>query len=52
MGSMRTHTKLFVGLAVFAGAAGVVLGCYAFFIKTQAESLLKGLSAITVEAAA
>jgi len=47
-GSLRTRTKLFAALSVVAGAGVLTLSCYAFFIKVQAESLLKDLTTITV----
>lgn len=45
---MRTRTKLFTALSIVAGAGAFILSCYAFFIKTQAESLLNDLTKITV----
>ena len=45
---MRTRIKLFAALSVAAGAGVLTLSCYAFFIKLQAESLLKDLTTITV----
>jgi hypothetical protein len=47
-GSLRTRTKLFAALSIVAGAGAVLLTCYALFIKAQAESLLKDLTALTV----
>lgn len=45
---MGTRSKLLVALAVGAGAGAAVLGCYAFVVKSQAESLLRDLSALKV----
>ena len=47
-GSLRTRTKLVTAFSVVAGATAVVLSYYALFIKAQAESLLKDLTALTV----
>jgi len=47
-GSLRTRRKLITALSIVAGAGAVVLSCYALFIKAQAESLLKDLTALTV----
>ncbi len=45
---MRTPIKLLVALSVIVGAGVLTLCGYAFFIKVQAESLLKDLTKITV----
>jgi hypothetical protein len=47
-GSLRTRTKLLTAFSVLALVGAVVLSCYALFIKAQAESLLKDLTALTV----
>lgn len=46
--SLRTQTKLVIALSVVAGTVVAVLSCYAFFVKVQAESLLKDVTALTV----
>lgn len=46
--SMRTRAKLFTVLLLVATGGAVVLSCYALFIQTQAEALLKDLTALTV----
>src|SRR5215467_12777672 len=46
--SLRTRTKLFIALSVLAGTGAAVLSCYALFVKVQAESLLKDVTALTV----
>jgi hypothetical protein len=45
---LRTRTQLVAASAIVIGAGASVLGCYALFIKAQAESLLKDVSALTV----
>lgn len=47
-GSVRTRTKIFTALSIVAGFGAAVLSCYALFIKAQAESLLKDLTALKV----
>src|SRR5690242_14156563 len=47
-GSLRSRTKFFTALSGVAGAAVLTLSCYAFFIKVQAESLLKDLTTLRV----
>jgi len=46
--SLRTRTKLFIALFVVAGTGVTVLSCYACYVKVQAESLLKDVTALTV----
>lgn len=45
---MRTRSKLLAILAVGIGAGATALGCYAFVIKSQAETLLTDLIALKV----
>jgi hypothetical protein len=46
--SLRTRIKLVAVLLSVAGIGAVVLGCYALFIKAQAESLLKDVATLRV----
>jgi hypothetical protein len=50
---MRTKLlRLLSALTFLAGVGATVLGCYALFIKSQAESLLKDVAALTVGSSA
>jgi hypothetical protein len=44
----RTILKLVVALIVVVGAGGIILACYAVCIRSEAQGLLKGLTALTV----
>jgi len=46
--SLRTRTKFLAAISIVAVAGAVVLSCYALFIKAQAASLLKDVTALTV----
>ncbi len=44
---MRTVKRFVVASAIIVGTAGIALACYAVVIKSQAEGLLKDLTALT-----
>jgi hypothetical protein len=46
--AVRTFIKICLTLAIVVGVSAGALGCYALFIKSQAESLLNDVTALTV----
>jgi hypothetical protein len=45
---LRTASHIVAASAIVIGAAGIALACYAVVVKSQAEQLLKDLTALTV----
>lgn len=46
--AMRAFSKVCVAFTIVVAIAATTLGCYAFFIKRRAESLLKDVAALAV----